>query len=352
MNRNLIIIVGIFLAIIATMLTGNIIIIGDKIGRLTHVYVEYAFYLALLLASAFFILRPIVRVHRAPEFPRLSAEGMSDAKELRTFARRLANNCGYIDNKEQRRRHRAELLSNISFHSAEPTELKDIVTQEIALRMQGDKQRGVLGVDNRIKEWGKTVFMITALSQNSTFDTLAVLVLNYRLISDLVLASGFRPTKPQLFRLYVKVLTTALVTYCTSQVFADMDSVTPFDFGDDLPDTDDMDIGDMDVDSEEGSTVFGTLLGKLQKVQIPGIVVGSVADGCVNALMTMRIGYVTKAYLTEGPEALSGAQNKRRVKRQAIKESIKALPGVLKSGSAAMGKTVSSLISRVFSSQE
>ena len=40
MNRNLIIIVGIFIAIIVTLLTGNIIIIGDKIGRLTHVYVE------------------------------------------------------------------------------------------------------------------------------------------------------------------------------------------------------------------------------------------------------------------------------------------------------------------------
>ena len=40
MNRNLLIIIGILLAIIATMLTGNIIVIGDKLGRLTHVYVE------------------------------------------------------------------------------------------------------------------------------------------------------------------------------------------------------------------------------------------------------------------------------------------------------------------------
>lgn len=51
MNRNLLIIIGILLAIIATMLTGNIIVIGDKLGRLTHVYVEYAFYGVILAAG-------------------------------------------------------------------------------------------------------------------------------------------------------------------------------------------------------------------------------------------------------------------------------------------------------------
>ena len=351
MNRNLVIIVGIFLAIIATMLTGNIIIIGDKIGQLTHVYVEYAFYALLALAASVYIIRPIVRVHRAPEFPRLTAEGLDDARALRTFARRLANNCGYIEDSRLRREHQKQLLKDISFHSAEAGELRGIISREIDLRMAGDQEMNVLGVDNRIKEWGKTVFMITAMSQNSTFDTITVLVLNYRLISDLVLASGFRPTKPQLFRLYVKVLTTALITYCTSQVFTDMDGIAPFDFGGDLPDVGDVDIDDLDMDTEAGGSAFDSILSTLQKVRIPGIIVGSLADGCVNALLTLRIGYVTKAYLTEGPSALSGSQNKRKVKRMAIKESLKSMPSVLKSGSVALGKTASSIISQIFAKE-
>ncbi len=311
MNRNLLIIIGILLAIIATMLTGNIIVIGDKLGRLTHVYVEYAFYGVILTAGAIYIVRPIIKVHRAPEFPKLSAEGLSTAPQLRTFARRLANNCDYIADRQFRRSHRSLLLKQINFHSADACELRDIIAREIALRMEGNREMGVLGVDNRIREWGKTVFMVTALSQNSKFDTVAVLVMNYRLIADVVLASGFRPTKPQMFKLYVKVLTTALVTYCTSQVFTDMDGIAPFDFGDGAaPDISVDDADDLDVDADSDGGILQNLIGNLQKIKIPGFIVGSLADGSLNALLTLRIGYVTKAYLTEGPSALSGSKNK------------------------------------------
>ena len=350
MNRNLLIIIGILLAIIATMLTGNIIVIGDKLGRLTHVYVEYAFYGVILTAGAFYIVRPIIKVHRAPEFPKLSAEGLSTAPQLRTFARRLANNCDYIADRQLRRSHRSRLLKQINFHSADAGELRDIIAREITLRMEGNREMGVLGVDNRIREWGKTVFMVTALSQNSKFDTVAVLVMNYRLIADVVLASGFRPTKPQMFKLYVKVLTTALVTYCTSQVFTDMDGIAPFDFGDGAaPDISVDDADDLDVDADSDGGILQNLIGNLQKIKIPGFIVGSLADGSLNALLTLRIGYVTKAYLTEGPSALSGSKNKRRVKRQAIKSSFKAMPAVISAGSRALGKTVSGMVSQAFS---
>lgn len=350
MNRNLLIIIGILLAIIATMLTGNIIVIGDKLGRLTHVYVEYAFYGVILAAGAFYIVRPIIKVHRAPEFPKLSAEGLSTAPQLRTFARRLANNCDYIADRQLRRSHRSLLLKQINFHSADAGELRDIIAREITLRMEGNREMGVLGVDNRIREWGKTVFMVTALSQNSKFDTVAVLVMNYRLIADVVLASGFRPTKPQMFKLYVKVLTTALVTYCTSQVFTDMDGIAPFDFGDGAaPDISVDDADDLDVDADSDGGILQNLIGNLQKIKIPGFIVGSLADGSLNALLTLRIGYVTKAYLTEGPNALSGSKNKHRVKRQAIKSSFKAMPAVVSAGSRALGKTVSGMVSQAFS---
>ena len=49
MKRNLILIAAIFIGIIATLLLGNIITIGDKIGELTHIYVEYAFYIIIIV---------------------------------------------------------------------------------------------------------------------------------------------------------------------------------------------------------------------------------------------------------------------------------------------------------------
>lgn len=349
MNRNLFLIIGIFLAVIATILAGNIITIGDKLGELTHLYVEYAFYIILLLLTVIYLIRPIMKVHRAPEIPVLAVDDDWNAKQLREFAKRLAANCDYISDKKLRNRHRRDFLKSVQFHSADVDVLRTIISEEIALRMDGNKELNVLGINNRIKEWGKTVFMITAISQNNKFDTLAVLVMNYKLIADIVLASGFRPTKPQMFKLYVKVLTTALITYCTSQVFTDVDGVAPFDFdGGDVAN----DLGpDADVDVDEGS--FGTsIMNSLKKLEIPGVLIGSVMDGCLNALMTLRIGYVTKSYLTEGAGALSGTKNKRRIKRNALKESFKAMPSVIVNGSGAIGKTASTILTGIFKEEK
>ncbi len=349
MNRNLFLLVSIFLAIIATMLMGNIIVIGDKLGELTHVYVEYGFYLSLLLLSCIYIVRPIIKVHRAPEFPILSIGNENNVVQLRNFAHKLATHCEYINEKEQRDNHRKSLLKDISLHAADAEGLRTIISNEIALRMDGNEELKLLGINGRIKEWGKSVFMVTAISQNSKFDTLAVLVMNYKMISDIVIASGFRPTKPQLFKIYVKVLTTALVTYCASQVFTDMDSIAPFDFLDDANDIDisDADVPDIDLDTD-GEGIGHTILANLQNLKIPGLFVGSAIQGCMNALMTLRIGYVTRAYLQEGSSALSGMKNKSNVKRQAIKSAFVAMPSVITSGSAAVGKTVSNLLVKIF----
>ena len=109
------------------------------------------------------------------------------------------------------------------------------------------------------------------------------------------------------------------------------------------------DAEDLDVDADSDGGILQNLIGNLQKIKIPGFIVGSLADGSLNALLTLRIGYVTKAYLTEGPRALSGSKNKRRVKRQAIKSSFKAMPAVISAGSRALGKTVSGMVSQAFS---
>ena len=366
MGRNLFLIVIIFLAIIATLLLGNVFVIGDKLGQFTqlffgdklglwtHLYVEveYTFYIILIFLVIIYVIRPFIMIRRSPDIPIITNNKKDletwDKNSLLKFARQLAANCNYIGDKNKRNSHKRELLRDIQYNSAEIEELRNIVSKEIDRRIKGDEELNVLGINNRIKEWGKTVFMVTAISQNNKFDTLAVLVMNYNLISDIVLASGFRPTKPQMLKLYIKVLTTALVTYCTSKVFTDVKGVAPFDF--DNSTTEEITMGDdsdVDVDLDKGD-LGASIMKSLEKLEIPGALLGSAMDGCLNALMTLRIGYITKAYLTKGATALSGTKNKRKVKREAIKEAFSAMPSVIAVGGASLGKAASALLTGKF----
>lgn len=342
MKRNLVIIALSFVLIVGTLLLGNVIVIGEKLGEVTHVYVEYAFYALLLLLAFVYLVIPMIKVHNAPELPALSENVKRNEEQLLAFARNLAKHCDYIQDVDKRKIHRQQLTKSIKENASNPVELRKLVAEEVALRMNGNKELQVLGINKRIKEWGKTVFMVTAVSQNSKFDTLSVLVMNYRMIADIVMASGFRPTKPQLFKLYMRVLTTALVTYCASQVFGDMEDWSPFN-GLDAADASDS------LDAADAAGGMGdAIMGGLQSLKIPAPLVGSTMDGTVNALMTLRIGYVTRAYLTEGAQALAGVKNKRRVKRQAMKDALTAIPAVIAHGGVAVGKTAFGLLKKAF----
>ena len=75
MKRNLIIIVSIFIGVFVLMLTSDIITIGEKLAHVTHQpYVEYGFYLLILLVFAYLIILPIYKLHHAPTFPKLTID--------------------------------------------------------------------------------------------------------------------------------------------------------------------------------------------------------------------------------------------------------------------------------------
>ena len=131
-----------------------------------------------------------------------------------------------------------------------------------------------------------------------------------------------------------------------------MDGIAPFDIGGgsgaDISDVNPEDIAGAspELDGEDSLTGF------LSRFKIPGVVAESALQGAVNALLTLRIGYVTKSYLQEGPDALSGVRNKRAVKRQAIKSSFKALPGIVAGSASALGKGITGFVARMASKEE
>jgi uncharacterized membrane protein YcjF (UPF0283 family) len=311
MKRNLLLIIGVFIGVLVILLLGNVITVGEKLGEICHtVYAEYAFYALVFILVLAFVIVPIIKVHAAPEFPALGmGDETSDLKKLNSFGRKLVSNCGYIEDAEQRAKHQEALRAELKACAEDMEGLKALIDREVALRFDGSKEMGIQGVNAKMKEWAKSVFMITAVSQNNLVDTTVVLVMNYRQIEDLVLATGFRPTRAQMFRIYANILTTTLISYCTSEVLSDLAGET-------------------------------TLAGAMANLKIPGVISESAIQGAVNALLTLRIGYVTKTFLMEGPDALAGRTRRREVSIKAFKDAFVAIPGVLAGTVGTMGKGI------------
>lgn len=372
MKRNLLIITLLFLGSFVILLLGNIIIIGEKIASLSHVaWAEYAFYALILVVFYVVVIRPVVRVHRAPQIPALSIDGEWNTAQLVAFGHKLADNCNYIPKDkscpELRKLHQQRLLEGLERYATSREELVQIISEELKLRIEGGELKEtsgprtedmhsvrIIGINRRIIEWAKSVFMITAISQNGKLDTVSVLYMNYKMIEDVIVASGFRPTRQQLFRQYVNILVTSLMTFVVSEVFKDMGSVAPFgSLADQSSDAaSDIDISDASVDAADvdlddiGDTVSGDtgFLSILSNVKIPGVVIGSICDGIVNSLMTLRIGYVTRNYLIDGMNSLNGIKAKRKAKRVAVKEALKSLPKVVVVGTSFVGKGAMNII--------
>ena len=370
MKRNLLIITLLFLGSFVILLLGNIIIIGEKIASLSQVaWAEYAFYTLILVVFYAVVIRPVVRVHRAPQIPALSIDGEWNIAQLVAFGHKLADNCNYIPKDkscpELRKLHQQRLREDLERYATSKEELVQIISKELKLRIEGGELKEtsgpriedmysvrIIGINRRIIEWAKSVFMITAISQNGKLDTVSVLYMNYKMIEDVIVASGFRPTRQQLFRQYVNILVTSLMTFVVSEVFKDMGSVAPFgSLADQSSDAaSDIDISDASVDAADvdlddiGDTVSGDtgFLSILSNVKIPGVVIGSICDGIVNSLMTLRIGYVTRNYLIDGMNSLNGI--KRKAKRAAVKEALKSLPKVVVVGTSFVGKGAMNII--------
>lgn len=341
MKRNLITFSIAIILLILIFLLGNIITIGDKLGEASP-FLEWTFYVLILGMVTYYLLWPVVKLWKTPAFPSLNVDGMWDTLQLKSFAKRLINNCDYIADDILRAQHQVSQKATLKGIETDVSKLKEFIAKEINLRIEGSKELNVLGINSRIKEWAKTVFVITAVSQNGKMDSLAVIGINLRLISDIVKASGFRPTKPQLIKLYIKVLTTSLITYISSNVLTDTMDFDPTDVVNDVPNvaSDSVDVDGLDIGN--------SLVDKLRKLPLAGVLLESAIEGTINALMTLRIGYVTKTYLMQGPNALSGIMAKRKVKRQAIKDSFKAFPSVIANTGAMVGNNVVKVLTFFF----
>lgn len=341
-RRNIILIIAFIAIIIVMMVAGNVIIVAEQLASAAHFpALEYIIYAVLVALFLYIFITPIARIHMTPELPRLSVEPGENMTALRALAQSLAKSMDYIPDKAVRHSHTEKYRRRVAMAGNNAAALSTTVEEEIANRFSGNEELDVKGINKRITDWAASSFMITAVSQNGKFDTISSIYINIRMISDLVRAAGFRPTRRQMFRLYSTVLITSLMTFVLSDALDDTPDVPPFaHLGEDAAD-------DAATDDDSAFSPYAIL----KSIKIPGFVLGSALDGAANALMTMRIGYITSSYLTEGAQAFRGLAAKRAIKRQAMRQAFSGLPSVIAAGSSVIGKTATSALLKIFKNQ-
>ena len=326
MKKALILTLALFITVSVVVILGNLITIGEKFTTVLGTpYVEYAFYFLLLGLFIYLIyyaiLEPMLRIHNAPEFPILAVEekekGVSDdayRKSLILFGAKICDNCYYLGI-EKREAHQTALKKEFAALSAnqDTEQIKAFLDKEIKERYKA--------VDRQILKYASKVFIITAVSSSGLIDTMATMGLNYRMVAAVVRASGFRPNKLQLVKMYYYVISSAIFSYFFEGASESVDG-----WIDSLADASDIDVTDVEIPDVDVSAIDYSQY--IKNLNIPGVPLGPLADGLANAVLTIAIGYIAKYYLQKGSKELKGA-NGRRTKLKAKVKALGQIPRLL-----------------------
>lgn len=256
---------------------GETITIGEKLGRVNQ-YLEYIYYALIGIIIVFGVIYPVFAVFTAPIFS-LKNLRYADGRAKKKWCKRMVNN----------------LLNNLELSSEERDEIKSFLNYDDLL---DDKiiaffnEKIVPQINEEVYDTAKKILVITSLSQNSLYDTLGMASANFCMVRRIVEICGFRPTTPQVIGLYLKIISYSFVTGA---------------------------LEDMDVE-EIFTFATETSVGK-----IGGVLLSSVTQGAVNALMTLRIAMITKNYLINSDVR----QTKKELRKKSFLEAAELLKKIL-----------------------
>ena len=275
----------------------NIIQVGERLRRI-HEYVEYGFYGLSAILVYILLINPLRVIVFAPTFS-VDALLDDDKKRFKIYkdaAKVLIKN----DNlPEEDRDLIRESMSN-------KDELKASLTKVFDTTIKKE-------INELIIKNSKTVMVSTALSQNGNLDMISVIAVNLKMVKEIVQLSGFRPSYPYLGKLSLNVLVTSIIAEG---------------------------LDDIEV-SELLPNKIGETLCDLPFVKT---ISNSVMSGIANAMLTCRIGVVTRTYLFNDNQLLT----KKQIRRMAYKESIKMMPIIVKDGLAVFPKGVAKVFAYPF----
>lgn len=261
------------------MLLSSVLGVGERLRNISK-WVEYGFYAVVVFLVYFLILRPVHIILFSPSFSietTLDKETRKNLKVYKQVSKRL------IEQDILPEEMNKELKDNMR----NPKELKLVLNQAFNKHVKKE-------LNKIIKKNAKTVMVSTAISQNGRLDLYTVVVVNIKMIKELVETCGFRPNMKNLSKLTINVFTTALIA----------EGLENMDLNDILP----------------SSTM--NVLGEIPLIKP---LMSSVLQGVSNALLTLRIGIVTRKYLFSDAKEIT----KNEIRRGALLEAAGMLPSVV-----------------------
>lgn len=266
------------LIVFTLMLLSSVINIGERLRKL-HVSVEIAFYVLVFLIVFWVIINPIRIILTSPSFE-ICTTLDPDSHKVRSVYRAVARNMAKNQNVDEEHR-----LLLTKYKNYDELQMNMTVVFHDCIKKN---------LNNIIIKKAKTVLISTAICQNARMDMITVFSVNLNMIKNLVTECGFRPNMTNLSKLTINVFSTALIAEGLESISID----------DILPNS------------------VNNALG-----QIPFIkpVMASVTQGIANALLTIRIGCVTRKYLFRDGNIIT----KEDIRKSAFKDSLILLPMVL-----------------------
>ncbi len=274
-------VIGIGLAfILSILIIGNILTIGDHLQGI-HPGLSIAFYIFTVLVFVYLIVMPVLSV--AAMSPIKVREYIDDDKndpgfkEATKLARSLLRK-GRLEPDEKRP------LKALLKKGDNPSEMLEKIFENRLDRM-----------DAIVRKHARQVFVSTALSQNGRLDAALVIMINFRMLKEIIRAYGYRPTFRHLVKMYTQVLAAALIA----------DGIEDIEFAEVFP-----------------------VLSKGFLGVIPGfgLLSSSLLQGTGNAFLTLRVGIIMRNYYITAGSGFS----RREARRAAIKPALKQLRLIVK----------------------
>ncbi len=272
-----------FIVLFILILLSSVLDVGDRLRTIQIAgvpYLEYAFYVLVALLIYILIIRPLNIIIFSPSF---SIETTLEEKRDKNYAlyKRVAKRLiksDYLSDGSKTRLSEA-------YQDKEKlvTQLEQIYNNEIKKL-----------INKTIQKHAKTVMVSTAISQNGRLDFFTVVVVNLKMIKEIVQLCGFRPNFNKLAKLTINVMTTALIAEG---------------------------LEDMDISQVLPQSTLQTI----SEFPLIKPLMSSVTQGISNAWLTLRIGIVTRKYLFSDAEEIT----KEKLRRDALLEASGMLPAVI-----------------------
>ena len=249
------------IVLMSIIVFGAIIDIFDFFYKL-HPYAGYSVLALLILLLLILVLRPIVIALATPCFTLDVLDNESKSSLNRKNYRKLkmvANNLVKGDDISEE--SKKNILDNLNDRNDLNIALRDIYDKEIS------KQ-----INKIVNESATKVLISTAISQNNKIDTATVILVNIRMIMRIVIKCGYHPSYPQLYKLIAKVFRNAILAYTLQSI---------------------------NVDEVIFEGINKLVKGALTSIPFVSDFTKSLTQGAANALLTLRIGIITRKYLYE-----------------------------------------------------